>query len=262
MRPGALQQRGTLGQLAGVGGGDQRSRAGEGAALHVAATGERHHLRTGHAEVGGGPRGGGRRGVGLPLGSEVGGLGGLVLVERDEGGGPGVVDGVLRGHQLTGQLADAFLHGVGPGLRGGDLGVAGPARYGSGGRQGQADARATTTATPPIHAVLRTQLGRATAPPSRPAFRGRGSAFRCPPMRPLPARPPPGSAPLDTAPGRAPPWSGSASCEVPLRPSHPWSETTRSGGPRAAGREQVTCWSGRPSGAPRRAWGEGRSFVS
>ena len=70
----------------------QRRGTGVGAALHVAAAGEGDDLVPGDAEVGGGLRGGGRRGVGALLGGLVGGLRGLVLVERDRRGGVRGVD--------------------------------------------------------------------------------------------------------------------------------------------------------------------------
>jgi len=122
-----LEQRGALDQLAEVGGGDEGGGTGVGAALHVAAASERHDVAPGDAEVGGRLRGGGLRRGGLLLRGLDGGLRGLVLVEGDRRGGVGGVDGLLCGGQLRREVADPGRDGVGRGLRGGDLGVTGPA---------------------------------------------------------------------------------------------------------------------------------------
>jgi hypothetical protein len=80
-----------------------------------------------------------RRGVGLLLRHQVGGLGGLVLVECDQRVGAGGVDGVLCRAELPVQLVDPLRHGVGGGLRGGDLAVTGAPRGGLGHRRREAE---------------------------------------------------------------------------------------------------------------------------
>ena len=117
---GRLEQRGPLDQLGRVGGGEQRGGLGEGAALHVAVAGEVDDLLAGHGQRGGGLGGLGRGDVGPLARGLVGGLGGLVVVERDRRGGVRGVDGGLRGGEGAVDLRDAGGERVGGGLGLGD----------------------------------------------------------------------------------------------------------------------------------------------
>ncbi len=127
---GRLEQGGPLDQLGRVGGGEQRGGLGEGAALHVAVAGEVDDLLAGHGQRGGGLGGLGRGDVGPLARGLVGGLGGLVVVERDRRGGVRGVDGGLRGGERAVDLLDAGGQRVGGGLGLGDAPGGGSGRTG------------------------------------------------------------------------------------------------------------------------------------